>query len=221
MEYVISDQHFHHININTFDNRPFENIEEMNQTLIDNWNSVVHERDTVYVLGDMFYRAPSDKVFNILDRLNGNIIYIFGNHERPIKKNEKVLKEYLEETHEYLDIAHDYHGEHFRLVMSHYPIPLFNGHFRENVVHLYGHVHNTEEEFLTQYHQLMNFSQHNHEQAHLMINVGAMMPHMGYTPQPLNYIIKKAIKRSQKMFNYFNEQHDGVLPSYEQFKKEI
>lgn len=220
MEYIISDQHFHHYNICSFDGRPFSDIEEMNQALIDNWNSVVRDGDTVYVLGDMFYRAASDKVFNVLDRLKGDIIYIFGNHERPIIRNEKVVKEYLKETHDYLDIPHTYEGDDYRIVLSHYPIPLFNGHFRENVVHFYGHVHNSEEEILTQYHQLMNFNHYNHERAHLMLNVGTMMPYMGYTPQPLNYVIRKAIERSKNMYDYLNNHQGGVLPNYDKYKKD-
>ena len=217
MKYIISDQHFSHFGICDFDKRPFTNIEEMDETLIQNWNDVVKEEDTVYVLGDMFYRASSEKVFNVLDRLQGNIIYIFGNHERPIRKNDKVLKEYFVEHYDYLDIPYEYEGEDYRLVLSHYPIPHFNGHFRDNVVHFYGHVHNTEEENMTQYHQLMNFTNHNHEKAHLMLNVGSMMPYMNYTPQPLDFVIQQAIQRSKDMYNYLNHYSDGTLPRYKTF----
>lgn len=50
--YYISDLHFGHYNIMRFDNRPFNSVEEMDKALIDNWNSVVSEGDTVYILGD-------------------------------------------------------------------------------------------------------------------------------------------------------------------------
>lgn len=52
MKYYISDLHFDHTNVIKFDNRPFKDVEEMNNTLINNWNSVVKKSDIVYVLGD-------------------------------------------------------------------------------------------------------------------------------------------------------------------------
>ncbi len=48
-------------------NRPFDSIEEMDETLISNWNSRVKGNDTVYILGDLFYR--SENAEDILSRL--------------------------------------------------------------------------------------------------------------------------------------------------------
>ena len=53
-KFYISDLHFGHKNILGFDNRPFVDIEQMNNELIRRWNSVVSDGDVVYVLGDMF-----------------------------------------------------------------------------------------------------------------------------------------------------------------------
>lgn len=50
--FYIADTHFNHSNIIGFDNRPFSSVEEMNETLIHNWNSVVKHGDQVYILGD-------------------------------------------------------------------------------------------------------------------------------------------------------------------------
>jgi calcineurin-like phosphoesterase family protein len=47
-----SDYHFCHANVIKYDGRPFNNVEEMNQTLIDNWNEVVGDDDVVFYLGD-------------------------------------------------------------------------------------------------------------------------------------------------------------------------
>lgn len=52
MNYYIADTHFGHKNILTLCNRPFESIEQMNLTLIENWNSKVKNNDHIYILGD-------------------------------------------------------------------------------------------------------------------------------------------------------------------------
>ena len=55
MIYFTADTHFDHANIIRFCNRPFATVEEMNETLIANWNRKVHGNDTVYILGYKFY----------------------------------------------------------------------------------------------------------------------------------------------------------------------
>ena len=57
-------------------NRPFENIQEMNQILIQNYNAVVHKNDTVYILGDISHHLPMDRANELISRLNGKKILI-------------------------------------------------------------------------------------------------------------------------------------------------
>ena len=78
--FFTSDTHFNHANILKFCDRPFKNVEEMNETIIVNWNKVIGKDDTVFHLGD-FCLGGSAEWTKILDRLNGKIHLIVGNHD--------------------------------------------------------------------------------------------------------------------------------------------
>lgn len=76
VKYFTSDTHFYHGNIIRFCNRPFEDVEMMNETIISNWNNTVGLDDTVFHLGD-FCLGGSAEWTKILDRLNGKIYLLF------------------------------------------------------------------------------------------------------------------------------------------------
>ena len=80
--FLTSDLHINHANILKYEpeSRPFETIEEMNEAIINNWNSVVSEEDTVYILGD-FFMGKWTEIEKILPRFKGKIILIRGNHD--------------------------------------------------------------------------------------------------------------------------------------------
>ena len=50
MFYFIGDTHFGHENVIRLCNRPFENVEEMNEYIISSWNQRVRTNDTVFIL---------------------------------------------------------------------------------------------------------------------------------------------------------------------------
>jgi len=86
-----SDNHFSHTNIIGYTNRPFKDINEMNEKMIENWNSVVKREDTVFHLGDFSMR----NLFNTLkDRLIGNIVFIKGNHDEDSIINDLTIEYY-------------------------------------------------------------------------------------------------------------------------------
>ncbi len=78
--FVIADTHFGHKNIIQYESeyRPFSSIEEHDQALIDNWNSVVKPTDTVWHLGDVLFGLHS---FSLLGKLNGIKKLTLGNHD--------------------------------------------------------------------------------------------------------------------------------------------
>lgn len=82
--FLTSDNHFSHVRITQFLNsdgtklRPFDNIEEMDELMVKNWNAVVSPKDKVYNLGDLVINR---RALPILSRLNGEKILIRGNHD--------------------------------------------------------------------------------------------------------------------------------------------
>lgn len=86
--WFISDTHFQHKNIAlVFTDaktgkrvRNFNSVQEMDETMIQNWNSVVKYGDIVYHLGDVFF-GNAESADKILQRLNGEKKLIMGNHD--------------------------------------------------------------------------------------------------------------------------------------------
>lgn len=84
--FFTSDLHVGHRNVLTFCNRPFADIKEMSQALITNWNSVVGENDIVFDLGDMFWWDSRHDIKRFVEKLNGKIYKIPGNHDPDCRK---------------------------------------------------------------------------------------------------------------------------------------
>lgn len=78
MDYFTSDTHLGHKKIIEYCNRPFKDVYLMDKAIVENWNEVVSDDDTVYHLGDFAFGG----IKNYLPHLNGNIILIRGNHDR-------------------------------------------------------------------------------------------------------------------------------------------
>ena len=135
MIYYIADMHFGHTNVLRFDNRPFPDTAQMDDTLIQNWNERVTSEDTVYVLGDAFWKNEENSI-RIMERLQGHKHLIQGNHDRVKGK----LRPYWESIEQYAEV----NDENRLVILSHYPILFYkNQHY--GAVMLYGHVHNTRE----------------------------------------------------------------------------
>ena len=79
--FIIADLHFGHNNIIQYENRPFSNADEMDNRLIELWNSVVGKDDLVYVLGDFTLSRRKDIIVNLVNILHGRKILIMGNHD--------------------------------------------------------------------------------------------------------------------------------------------
>jgi len=82
MIFFTADEHFGHANIIKYCNRPFSNVEEMDEMIIAAHNRLVNNDDVVYHLGDFTLKRRS-KAQQIIERLNGKQhIFIRGSHDR-------------------------------------------------------------------------------------------------------------------------------------------
>ena len=79
--FLVADLHFGHKNIIKYESRPFCNVEEMNNRLIELWNSSVENDDLVYVLGDFTLSRRMDFIKELVTQLNGRKILVMGNHD--------------------------------------------------------------------------------------------------------------------------------------------
>ena len=130
--FFISDTHFSHQNFYSFLNddgskvRPWNNCEEADEIMIQNWNNIVKPTDKVYHLGDLgFKKTP---LHNILPRLNGRKCLIRGNHDgfKP-----SFYTQY------FYDIRGCYNLENY--LLTHIPVhPTSKSRFIRNI---HGHVH--------------------------------------------------------------------------------
>ena len=135
--FFTSDTHFGHENIIKFCNRPFANAKEMNETLINNWNRVVGPDDTIFHLGDFAF-GGSYLWNNMLDRLNGHIHLVIGNHDRKNLRQGYVQK--FDGIYPQLQINIDGRS----VYLNHYPFLCYGGSYRgdrDAVWQLFGHVH--------------------------------------------------------------------------------
>ena len=134
--YFTSDTHFYHSNIIGFCKRPFKNVEDMNETLIENWNRVVGQDDIVFHLGD-FCLGGSHEWTKILNRLNGKIYLILGNHD--LKNIRQGYASRFELTSMQMHIEVDKQ----KIYLNHCP-PLCYGGAYGNTWQLFGHVHTSK-----------------------------------------------------------------------------
>ncbi len=139
MIYFTADTHFGHTNIIKLCNRPFESAEEMNKALVAAWNGRVCDEDTVYIVGDMFFRCK--EVECILQQLKGRKRLIIGNHDDSWMGKVDCSRYFLSVDH-YLEITDGANG----LTLCHYPLLTWKNPKTTYMVH--GHIHgNTEADF--------------------------------------------------------------------------
>lgn len=123
-----SDTHFSEERTMQLSKRPFNSINEMDWTMIKNWNTTVKDNDVVYHLGD--FGNPK-----MIKHLKGQIVLVAGNYDRP-----EVIEQLKKEAEGRLKII----PEGFEVIFGidvyslvHYPSSMID----KNMFYLFGHVH--------------------------------------------------------------------------------
>ena len=199
MNYYISDLHIGHKNVlncegsSNFDGRNFKTFDEMNQAILNNWNSVINNGDHVYILGDTLWKE-NDEAIALISQFKGNLHAIKGNH---CQFKDARYRRLFVEICDYKEVSDNINGKNYNVVLFHYPIMFWNKMRQVNNdgstkykgynILLYGHTHNSNEEKL--YQQFLKYVNDNYGYGAMAFNVGCMMPYMNYTPRTLEEIL--------------------------------
>ena len=145
--WLISDCHFYHFNIIRYCHRPYKTVEEMNEDIIQKWNDTVSPEDTVWNLGDFafFTKKDHDKICKLIQRLNGKIHLLLGNHDRHVCNNLRFwydlgFEKVIDKPFLFMD----------QYILSHEPLITKNKidlTYHPKLKNIYGHVHNSNADF--------------------------------------------------------------------------
>ncbi|MFD1671701.1 metallophosphoesterase [Agrilactobacillus yilanensis] len=150
MDYFIADTHFFHQTLlepNDFAPRHFESVAAMDAQLVTAWNDRVTAHDTVYHLGDIALRPGNfpkpPEVYTQIEKLNGHIIFIKGNHDaRELFKYISARNYDLlgQPKYQFHDVGALIKFNHAQYYLTHYP--MFLG-IATQIYNLHGHIHHT------------------------------------------------------------------------------
>lgn len=143
--WITSDWHFNHAKDFIYKKRGFNNVTDMNVSIIQNFNKLVNYNDEVYCLGDCML-GDNEKGIHCIQQLNGNIHIIPGNH----CTNSRITM-YKQYGFDVIGYAHVLNYKGYIFYLSHYPTLTANGDdhkpLERRVINLCGHVH-TPNKFL-------------------------------------------------------------------------
>lgn len=126
-----ADLHFNHANVIKYTNRPFSDVQDMNEQLILRWNTKVRPNDFVFCVGDFGF-GSKQSLMQIFARLNGQKCLIKGNHD---KEATRLPWQWVKDYHEV-----DLEDFDKKIVMSHYAMRVWNKSHHGSLM-LYGHSH--------------------------------------------------------------------------------
>lgn len=143
MIYITSDFHFGHDKSFIWESRGFSSVEEMNETLISNFNSIVKPEDHIYILGDLMLGDLKEGLA-LIEKLNGKLHIVRGNHCTNVRWAAYVNLPNVIEMQNALYLSY----KKYNFYLSHYPTVTsnydYNKPLRKRLLNLCGHTHTTD-----------------------------------------------------------------------------
>ena len=148
--YITSDLHIGHSNmclgaskwLNKKECRNFDSINEMNQAILNNINTLVKKDDCLIIAGDIVWKSDIyDSFFNDINC--ENIYIVYGNHDS-ISLLKKCNHSSIKYQDWYLEIL--YKEKH--ICISHFPFESWNQSQRGSYM-LHGHTHDSRQKDLS------------------------------------------------------------------------
>lgn len=135
--WFISDTHFNHDNILKFTDKAgayirskFSNVEEMNEYIVDRWNSVVKDGDIVYHLGDVYF-GHRDAAKELVKRLHGRKRLIVGNHDNIVEIAQLKMFQKIQLWRMFPE---------FNILLTHVPVHESTLEMKK-LINIHGHIH--------------------------------------------------------------------------------
>ena len=139
MNYYIGDPHLGHEAIIRLCSRPFASADEMDETIIENWNRRVTNGDTVFILGDLMFRNKKEPS-EYLSRLKGHKILVLGNHDATWIWREGATR-FLTSYVSMMELI----DRNRKVVLCHYPMLTWPN-IRSGSYMVFGHLHGNREQ---------------------------------------------------------------------------
>lgn len=131
--YVTSDTHFGHNKEFIYKKRGYENVQDMNESMIDTINTTVGKNGILLHLGDFCLNTTREEYNNIVRRFNIKSLWLMlGNHNSPIQSSncEQMTKisEFNGKTHiRHLHYYYTFSCKKQSVVCFHFPLVTWDG----------------------------------------------------------------------------------------------
>lgn len=153
--FFMSDPHYGHKNIvkgetlwkTSRKTRDFSSVEDMNDKLTENINSIVKADDILICLGDFAF-GGFENIPLFRKRINcKNIYLILGNHDDHIDNDKNGYRSlFLDVSHyKILKVKRENTKKNYMFVLQHFPLASWRD-MKEGFIHLFGHLHSSDKD---------------------------------------------------------------------------
>lgn len=137
--WLTSDTHLNHDKDFIWGVRGFKSVEEMNETIIENWNSTVKDNDIVYHLGDVMM-GELQAGLHLVKKLKGEKYLAYGNHDTDSRIKAFDMNRFFKD----IQMGYRLKVRKKSLILSHYPQLVANQEDKTPVWSIHGHTHSKD-----------------------------------------------------------------------------